>query len=715
MRHMTRVRPLARAAWPARTARAAFAGSVTLALVGVGCGTNAAGIVPTDDASVDGPTTSKTDTGAGTPDSSMSTHPDSGSHVDATSDAPTSKPDAGTDSGKTVVDAGSDARLDANSTCSDNVKDGTETSVDCGGALCDAIGRTCGVGNGCAVNADCTDGICDVTTGLCATNACTDGVKDGNETGVDCGGVMCDSLGDTCPIGGACTVDADCGTGNGCDTTTKVCVANQCSDGMKDGNETGIDCGGATCDALGKTCGPGKGCATNSDCTSPEGCDVTTNQCDPTQCHDGVKDGSETAVDCGGATCDALGATCAVSVACVTNADCASGSCCGSTCSVTTCPVPVTFTAGAVINSIGSSIVGTAGAKTLTLATPTGFMLGQTLLVQQVQGTNAGQWELAIVTALSNGVATLAAPLVNTYSSNAPSAAQAVVVPQYTTVDVPASVTLSAPAWNGTVGGVLAFQATGAVTVEGSISMTGHGFRGYSHALICEFGNACTANPYNGFTGESVAGPSAASIIANELGAANANGGGGGTFGQDCAAGGGGAYDVGATAGTNGDIGECVATPIHGGGVQGSTVGLADLSNSLVFGGAGGEGGPDEDGAYPGPGGNGGGSILILAPVSVTVTGSIVSSGAEGGDGVVNTTACGGVGCGMGGGGGGAGGSIRIVSGAATLGTSLVQAVGNTGGGCTCGTSWPGGVGGNGRIQVTSANTTGTTTPTFHP
>ena len=71
-------------------------------------------------------------------------------------------------------------------TCTDGIKNGTETAVDCGGQTCPA----------------------------CPT--CTDGVKNGQETSIDCGGPTCI----VCPT---------------------------CTDGVKNGQETGIDCGGPTC------------------------------------------------------------------------------------------------------------------------------------------------------------------------------------------------------------------------------------------------------------------------------------------------------------------------------------------------------------------------------------------------------------------------------------------------------------------------------------
>jgi uncharacterized protein (TIGR02145 family) len=105
---------------------------------------------------------------------------------------------------------------DENATCSDGIKNGTETGIDCGGLDCRA----------------CT-----------SPPTCSDGIRNGTETGVDCGGTVCTA----CPI---------------------------CSDGIQNGSETGIDCGGSICLAC------------------------------PT-CTDGIQNGTETALDCGGPSCPA--------------------------------------------------------------------------------------------------------------------------------------------------------------------------------------------------------------------------------------------------------------------------------------------------------------------------------------------------------------------------------------------------------------------------
>jgi hypothetical protein len=203
-------------------------------------------------------------------------------------------------------------KCDANE-CNDGLKDGNETDVDCGGGTCPG----CAVGKGCNSDADCVAGDgCDVTTKKCDANECNDGLKDGKETDTDCGGGVCPA----CTVGDSCNVDSDCVAGEGCDVTTKKCDANECHDGIKDGNETAIDCGGGTCPG----CPVGDPCTTDADCAAPGGCDTGTHLCDANECHDGIKDGGETDVDCGGGVCPG----CAVGKMCMQTSDCASGEGC---------------------------------------------------------------------------------------------------------------------------------------------------------------------------------------------------------------------------------------------------------------------------------------------------------------------------------------------------------------------------------------------------
>ena len=91
------------------------------------------------------------------------------------------------------------------------------------------------------------------------------------------------------------------------------------TDGKKDGDETDVDCGGASA----PPCGDGKGCAKPNDCTSLVCTGVT---CAAPTFADGVKNGTETDVDCGGAGAgpDHL---CDVLRACLAHGDCATDGC----------------------------------------------------------------------------------------------------------------------------------------------------------------------------------------------------------------------------------------------------------------------------------------------------------------------------------------------------------------------------------------------------
>jgi hypothetical protein len=118
--------------------------------------------------------------------------------------------------------------------CVDGIRNGSETDVDCGG-LCGA----CGIGMRCATPNDCVNGQC--VGGVCAMPpSCSDGIKNEHETGVDCGGT--DPNCAPCATGGGCLIANDC--------QSLVCGANltcsapTCGDGVQNGGEAGVDCGG---------------------------------------------------------------------------------------------------------------------------------------------------------------------------------------------------------------------------------------------------------------------------------------------------------------------------------------------------------------------------------------------------------------------------------------------------------------------------------------
>jgi hypothetical protein len=147
--------------------------------------------------------------------------------------------------------------------------------------------------------------------GTCLAPTCADITVNQDESGIDCGGATCAAR---CASGQACIAGADC-TSTRCENA----VCSTCTDGIKSGTETDFDCGGV----CGSTCTDTKACSINSDCAS--------NRCEGgicTSCTDGVLNGTETAIDCGGicgATCN-FAETCSIAGDCFTN-NCTAGSC----------------------------------------------------------------------------------------------------------------------------------------------------------------------------------------------------------------------------------------------------------------------------------------------------------------------------------------------------------------------------------------------------
>jgi hypothetical protein len=237
-------------------------------------------------------------------------------------------------------------------TCTDRIKNQDETDIDCGGATC----SPCLPGQICKLPRDCSTNVCPggiLGLGLCRIATCLDGIQNGQETDVDCGGSQCDP----CPTGKKCSVNSDCmyapygschsgvcactpvtcnqmptacgpGVSDGCGHT-QTCQACSllCNDSIKDGKETAADCGGPDC---------GK-CPNNATCALPSDCQsgvcnaaraLAPLTCRPPTCTDKVKNGDETDVDCGG-SCPTK---CGNGHPCIANTDCSSGSCSSNVC-----------------------------------------------------------------------------------------------------------------------------------------------------------------------------------------------------------------------------------------------------------------------------------------------------------------------------------------------------------------------------------------------
>jgi hypothetical protein len=232
--------------------------------------------------------------------------------------------------------------------CVDGVKDGLETDVDCGGDC-----PPCATGKDCKDAADCQTSVC--VNDVCQPPSPTDGVQNDSETDVDCGGAtlgagLPNNASDnapSCAVGKKCALGTDCtagvcndtnNAGSGpinCPSGTKcTCQAPSDKDGVINDSETDVDCGGGASPASdgAPACMPGQHCIVASDCTSQVctgataasgGQPASPGLCQSPSCTDGVQNGNETDVDCGGGTCP----VCAAAKKCLTNSDCASDGC----------------------------------------------------------------------------------------------------------------------------------------------------------------------------------------------------------------------------------------------------------------------------------------------------------------------------------------------------------------------------------------------------
>jgi hypothetical protein len=179
--------------------------------------------------------------------------------------------------------------------CTDGARNGSELDVDCGGPAC----PKCANGKRCDHDGDCLSGVC-ACGGTCvappSAPTCTDGVRNGDETDVDCGGSCASCALLRCCWNHSCT-SGWCVSG--------ACRVPTCSDGVHNGDETDVDCGGSC-----PPCRGARSCQTSGDCFDgicytlirPATCGGTLSMCIPTSCANGVRDGDETGVDCGG-TC----------------------------------------------------------------------------------------------------------------------------------------------------------------------------------------------------------------------------------------------------------------------------------------------------------------------------------------------------------------------------------------------------------------------------
>ena len=423
-------------------------------------------------------------------------------------------------------------------------------------------------------------------------------------------------------------------------------------------------------------------------------------------------------------------------------------------------------TLSGVINAYYPPALGTvaAGSTSITLgaaaavpAAQTPIAVGDLLLVIQMQGAqinstntssygdgvpgdpasgstslgSSGQFEFVTATVavpVTGGTLTFTGTganggLLNSYTSAAATATQGIQtyqvirVPQYTTATF--SSTLTALSWNGALGGVLALDVDSQLTLGGTVSLDGLGFRGGGGRILGGAAGTLSTDVVtsstlatNGSKGEGTAGtphyiaPALSTITpattAVSTGQAVLEGLPNGSYARGAPGNaGGGSTDANPTAnnqnsgggaGGNGGTGGTGGFGWNSAGIVGGFGGVAfPASTSAVVMGGGGGAGTSNDGAYWDPttntgnadcganctgiysSGTGGGGIVIVHAGSITGTGTISANGLTALQ-VEND----------GGGGAGAGGSIFVFANSGTLSGLTASAVGGNGG-----VTWP--------------------------
>ena len=353
-----------------------------------------------------------------------------------------------------------------------------------------------------------------------------------------------------------------------------------------------------------------------------------------------------------------------------------------------------------IVNSYSSVSTVTINSVTVSNATP--FNVGDYVLLIQMKGAtittgniqafgtitnlnNAGNFEFATILSKVGNTLTFASNLCKSYTVSG--LVQLVKVPVYNNVTITGTVT-SQP-WNGTTGGIVAIKATGSITFNAGINVSGAGLIGGT--FTTGFFNCGDMNWANSSANAGKKGEGIAVAPAGQDGnrAPLANGGGGSNTGNPGAGGGG----NGGSGGRGGNewYGSCQLNASFGVG------GFAlNYSNYKAFLGGGGGGGYRDNGLPATAGSNGAGMVFLISPLINGNNNTINASGAN----VIGNTDSEGAGA------GGAGGCVYLISN--TVSSPLTIDVKGGFGGNIFSTLWasachgPGGGGGGGTIAFST-------------
>jgi len=348
--------------------------------------------------------------------------------------------------------------------------------------------------------------------------------------------------------------------------------------------------------------------------------------------------------------------------------------------------------------------------NSITVGSAAGFSVGDRVLIIQMKGatidqTNtatygnilsyggAGTYEFGNIASITGTTIQFVNKILYTYTPA--NIVQLVRVPQYANAIV--SAPLTCQAWNGTTGGILAFEVSGNLYLNANINVSNNGFLGgiagvNNGACHVQDYDAPTANGEGAYKGEGI-------VVFNNVAGGRgklADGGGGGDV-QNAGGGGGGNFGTGGNGG-DGCV-SCCGTNAGTGGIGG--LALPYNQNLLFIGGGG--GGGQQNNSVGTNGGNGGGMIIITANAIVATAGdSIVSTGQQGGDLSGGSS--------DGEGGGGSGGTVIINAQSITGAVIPVNVQGGKGGDNHAGADGPGGGAAGGAVLLSSNSLTSSIT-----
>jgi len=195
--------------------------------------------------------------------------------------------------------------------------------------------------------------------------------------------------------------------------------------------------------------------------------------------------------------------------------------------------------------------------NTVTVGNTSGFTVGSRVLIAQMKGAqintanaptfgditgygNAGNYEFGYISNIIGNQITFLNTIQNTYDPNG--AVQLVLVPQYSGNAYTVSTPVTGLPWNGTVGGIIAFEVAGTLTLNADVTATNLGFRAGSANDNSPY--TCSQQDYFYPSNSPSGGRKGESIHELPLGiingrGKNANGGGGGNDTNSGGAGGG--------------------------------------------------------------------------------------------------------------------------------------------------------------------------------